>query len=397
MNPRPSIAEQLRSCIHCGLCLDACPTYRLLGDEAESPRGRLQLMQVLLEPEALPNLSLAEMDRTALDRCLGCRHCEAVCPSGVPYGELLESSRAALPALGGRQAWAELLVRHVLTRPLRFALLAKLAYLLRSFARFLPAELGDLVPDRAPAWPRRAGARGEAGPQVEGTPEVYILAGCAQQVLQPEVARAVERLLQACGFRPRILGGVDCCGALDAHLGASEAAAKRTEAIAARARRGATILVPSAGCSSHLRHIDGVVDGVVWLHRNADRLSFLPDLRRVLYHPPCHHTHAQGIGREALELLRRVPGLEVVQADEPERCCGSAGSYQLLQPELATRIRAEKMERIRAQEPDLLLSANPGCEIFLRRGFQQTGQELPTENLLVYLASRLGGLEAAAS
>lgn len=382
-----SVAEQLRACIHCGLCLDACPTYRLLGDEAESPRGRLQLMQYLLErPPDQP------LDFGALDRCLGCRHCEAVCPSGVPYGELLEQSRERLGEPEGQARWLRWFVRQLLIHPKRFALISKLAYALRPFSRALPEMLREAIPERAPAWPRR-----DSRPRDADEPSVYLFPGCAQQVLQPEVIGALETLVEACGHSPRVLTDAGCCGALEAHLGDHRAGEAKAAALTARSAGAQALLVPAAGCSAHLQGAEGVADAVVWLHARRERLRFRPDPRRVLYHPPCHHSHAQGIRDEAFELLAMVPELTVLQAEEPERCCGSAGSYQLLQPDLAKQIRAEKLVRIRAEQPDLLLSANPGCELFLEKGLQ-TGHSgrmraIPTQNLLLFLARNLGGLE----
>lgn len=373
------IPEQLQTCIHCGLCLNECPTYRVTGDEAESPRGRLVLMDLVADS--------ASVDRGPLDRCLGCRTCETVCPSGVPYGHLLEAARERLgPEPTGITPWLRRLVDDVVRHPRRLAVAGWLGQVVPAAWRGrLPGPAGPLLdglPPGRPRWPRR----GRPGPR-------RFLRGCIQGVFQPEVGDALARLAAACG-EPLEEGGPVCCGALSHHLGSGDAAADAARRCAEEFADATALVVPSAGCSAHLRAgppdlAARTVDAVEWLADRVGTLRFEPDPRRVVYHPPCHHTHAQGIRDAAPRLLAAVPELTVVPLRDAERCCGSAGSWNLQHPELAREIRAEKLARIREARADLVLSANPGCESFVAKGLADAETDPPVQNVLVYLASRL--------
>jgi glycolate oxidase iron-sulfur subunit len=380
--------NDLTACIHCGLCLSACPTYRILGDEAESPRGRLRLMDELGQATAL--------DYAPLDRCLACRACESVGPSGVPYGEFLERARARRRP---RRRW-RWLVDHALSDARRTHQLARAAALLRrlGIARALPARWRGAL-DMLPAQISRAKVA------LPRSGSVAILPGCAQSVLQPEVLGALAELLRAAGETPSVPDGAVCCGALSAHQGSARRAEQLARQLIAAWAEQPQIVVPSAGCSAHIQHYPKLFaqsdlaeaatqfaaraqDAILWLAERGDRLHFRADPRRVVYHPPCHHSHAQGIRGRAERLLAAVPDLELVQAADAERCCGSAGSYSLEQPQLARAIRDAKWNDLRACAADGVLSANPGCELFLAAGRRE--DDPPVESLYPYLAARLG-------
>ena len=386
-----SLREQLGACIHCGLCLNACPTYRVTGDEAESPRGRLVLIDALLGDESNPGF-----DRGPLDRCLGCRNCESVCPSGVAYGGLLDRARQQLgPEPNATTAWLRRSVDDVVRHPRRLAVAATLGRLVPSAVRrVLPRPMRVLLeglPSSRPRWPGQESAAPE---------RPRMLRGCIQGIFQPEVAESLAKLAEACGEPLEAGGEAVCCGALSHHLGSFAAAEEALSRCIEEFATASELVVPSAGCSAHLRsHAAGTgdaanlaartIDAVEWLAARVDRLRFRPDPRRVVYHPPCHHTHAQGIRDAAPALLAAVPELIVVPLRDAERCCGSAGSWNLQHPDLARAIRDEKLDRLLETRADLVLSANPGCESFVEKGLGERAAGLPVRNLLVYLAEQL--------
>lgn len=395
--------ELLRTCIQCGLCLNHCPTHRVTGDELESPRGRLLLLDEILRTPH--DQAIAGDLRPPLDRCLGCRGCETVCPSGVHYGEILAEGRQRLgppPGLRGRVvAW---LVDEVLTRPRLLALLATPAAPLRAVADRLagPGLLHDLLrglPARRARWPRSPGLprRGRVG----------ILAGCAQWVFEPEVLAATARLVRAAGGEPCLPAGQGCCGALSHHQGSTQRARELAVANLRAFADCESVVVPSAGCSAffgeyaHLLSddpeleaaarslVDRTEDLLPWLATRADRLRFVSTPQRVVYHGACHHRHAQGIVEEGPSLLRQIPDLELLEAAGEHLCCGSAGSYSLHHPELARRQRSERLAELVEPAPDLLITANPGCEFFLEAGLQESASPVRVVHLAAFLADRL--------
>ncbi len=403
-----ALDAQLRACVHCGLCLNSCPTYLLTGDEVHGPRGRLVLMANVVGKDAA--LDAGDFSRESIDACLGCRNCETVCPSGVSYGHLLEETRARLgPAPGQTNALLAWVLDHVLAHPRRLALAAMLGGFTRRWAAGLvPARWRSMLqalPARPATWPRRHGLAASGDPSHDQA----LLLGCAQWVYTPEVARATAALVTAAGGIPYAPTSQGCCGALSHHNGSVSVARERAaDTVDAFAQAGC-VVVPSAGCSAHLKtavpellandparsaeaqRLAGVTADVVeWLHGRRDRLRFrVGDPVRVLYHPPCHHSHAQGIRNEPLELLAMVPGVTVVQADRPELCCGSAGSYSLQRPREARAIRDAKLESMEQTRFDLLVTANPGCELFLHQGLREQGVQVPVMHLVTFLADRL--------
>lgn len=393
MNRAPvDFDDLLRHCIHCGLCLNECPTYRMTGDEAESPRGRLMILRQLIDPQ--PGATW-EPDRGPLDRCLGCRGCETVCPSGVQYGQLLEEGRSRLPDPTDRHLrLVRLFTRHVIPYRRRLAVMAFGGRLLaatglptRSLARLLSG-----LPRRAAHWPRPRGPR---------SGNVAVLAGCAQPVFTPGVLAATLRLIRAAGEQPFVPAGQGCCGALAAHAGDREQARQFGRAFIRAFEGSDSIVVPAAGCSAHLGELAGLFAGdpewegrarvvaertsdlVVWLAGRADRLKFRPDPRRVVFQRPCHLRHAQGVDGAAESILARVEGLELLEAPRADLCCGSAGSWSMDYPEMAARRRKEKLDDLLAASPEIMLTANPGCELFL----DAAGRGVEIRHLAEYLAA----------
>ena len=407
--------EPARGCIHCGVCLESCPTYLITRLETESPRGRIHLMEQVAAGRVAPTDTL----RGHLDRCLACRACEAVCPSGVGYGALIENARAAFEEahVVPRSRLAALLRRALLALvadPARLERVAGIASLyertgLRRLLRVtglrarLPKSLRrmeSLYPPltrpryRAPAQPANATAR------------VALLLGCVMRVAYGDVHTAAARVLSRLGVEVVDVPGQICCGALHAHAGArpdAVALAKRNIEAFERAKVDA-IVVDAAGCGAHLKGYGHLLaSDPAWVARAeafaakvrdvteylAERDGNTPLGRlamRVTYQSPCHLAHAQRITQEPRALLRRVEGLELIEMAEAEVCCGSAGSYNLQQPELADQLLARKIDAIVATGADAVVSANPGCMLQVRSGLEERGQDhLPVLHLVEVL------------
>ncbi|MGH8121561.1 MAG: glycolate oxidase subunit GlcF [Rudaea sp.] len=371
----------LRTCVHCGFCNATCPTYQLLGDELDGPRGRIYQIKRMLEGEA-PGRSTQQH----LDRCLTCRNCETTCPSGVAYGRLLDIGRAAVDErvrrpLGERVQRA--LLRGVLTRRWIFDPLTRLGRALRPL---MPATLRSKLPSlrAAGAWPVRT--------QTSTAPlrKVLLLRGCVQPALMPAIDAATARVLDAVGVEAIVEPRSGCCGALDFHLSAVAQAQER-------ARRNIdawwphivecgveAIVINASGCGAmvkdyaHLLRDDSAyaqkAQRVVALTSDlaeylpallqplaARRSIVLPDnLRRVAFHPPCTLQHALKI-RGTVEALLAAFGAELLPVQESHLCCGSAGTYSILQSELSQRLRERKLDNLQRERPAMILSANIGC------------------------------------
>lgn len=351
----PDVAELsdlTAACIRCGFCLEACPTFVLTGDEARSPRGRIHLAKAGAFREGAESF----------DSCLGCLACETACPSAVRYGAVLEAARARLEAERPRPGLRLLLA--AVTRPWLLRALLALGGLLPG--RALPAPAARLLggsgaallpsPPSHPGWPPYQGPAGREA--------VPVLRGCAMDAMFPHVHEATERLLARVGFRAEWSRG--CCGALHAHAGYSA----KGGAMAARHPNG--VLTNSAGCGSHL---PGSEDASVFLHRHGlgEILAHSPPLSvRAAYMDACHLAHGQGVRSAPRELLRAVPGLELVELGDPH-CCGSAGLYSLLQPAMAEELRERKWASFLRTGAAVLVVGNPGCLAWLRPLAEGTG------------------------
>ena len=395
--------EKSLACIHCGLCLASCPTYLETGNENDSPRGRLYLMRALQEGR----LPLGETAVRHLDLCLGCRACEAVCPSGVQYGELLEHTREHIGKNFKRSAAQTLLrrvaIEKILPYPqrLRRALwpakvVRRLAIekFLPKFARealaLIPAEMKEVtLPEisTVPAGPPRS--------------RVGFISGCVMSVMFGETNAASVRLLNRAGHEVVTPKGQVCCGALYAHGGNLERArdcARRNLEIFEPLNLDA-IIINAAGCGSTLKEYGQLLgDDPGWAERGRkfsarvkDLTEWLaaaqfdgqdpdpaagrpPSLRgKVTYHDACHLAHPQHITAPPRELIRRVARSQLIELPESDVCCGSAGSYNLTEPEMAERLRRRKVENILQTGASIVVTTNPGCILQIRAGLRKAG------------------------
>ncbi len=410
----------LRTCVHCGFCTAACPTYVLLGDERDSPRGRIMLMQQMLESGAAPN---AETVRH-LDRCLSCLGCRSACPSGVDYAALIDQSRVHIEQTY-RRPLRERLFRNfllfVLTRPSLFATLSATARVLAPIAAHLPGRLGAMsrkaVSSRAIVAERREGRgpirrvstrrkdsfgapvharwipfpsplRGSAGNDTRGdmpvTNRILLLPGCVQRVLAPEIDRAVTNVLAREGKQVEPLPRAGCCGALAFHLGKAATAKQHARAIIRACERAGrngpvdAVLISASGCAAFLKDYAKLfADEPEWQARAtavAEKARDFVELATpaaapspaaadaplIAFHPPCSLQHGQGIYGRGEELLRAA-GFRLAAIPDAHLCCGSAGSYSLLQPEIAQRLRDKKLADIRSTGAAAIVSDNIGC------------------------------------
>jgi glycolate oxidase iron-sulfur subunit len=368
----------LRSCVHCGFCNATCPTYQLLGDELDGPRGRIYLIKDLLEtgePTALA--------RTHLDRCLTCRACETTCPSGVRYGELLEIGRETLER-GLDRPWRERWLRRallaVVPQPRRFATLAALG---RRVRWLLPARLRRALPPRAVRSPVSTTARAAAA-RPRG--RVLLLDGCVQRASTPEVNIALTALLESRGIEVVREREEVCCGGLALHLGESAAAhaamAANVDVLAPHLDRVDAVLSTASGCGVTVKDYGRMLAGDAGradaarrlAERTVDAAEYLASLggrwqrasehERVAWHSPCTLQHGQGV-RGVVETLLTSAGYQLVPVPDAHLCCGSAGTYSILQPELSERLRARKLAALTAGEPQLIATANVGCQLHL--------------------------------
>ena len=400
----------LGRCVHCGFCLAACPTYRLLGDELDSPRGRLYLVKGLLE-----GAPASEATRLHLDRCLTCRACETACPSGVEYAKVLEIgrqlARARVPrSLGARMVRRTL--RGALSRPRVFGSLLRAGRVLHPLLpRKLAAQLGTAA--AAGAAPVTARAQGE--PAQASAPlhrRVLVLAGCVQPALAPDIHLATRRVLAAIGIEAVVPAAAGWCGAVRQHLddpqGALAAARRNIDAWWPWIEGpGAVEAVVSdaSGCGVQLadygyllRHDSAYADKAKRVSelardlievvepevgRLADQLSPMPAGTRLAFHSPCTLQHGQRLGGRVEEFLRRL-GADVPECTAADQCCGAAGTYALLQPALSNALRERKWSALQACRPDEVVSANASCLTHLRYA-----STVPMRHWVEWVAARL--------
>ncbi len=396
--PDNNLAALADQCVMCGLCLPHCPTYRLDRHEAESPRGRIALARYL----ASGQLPVSAATTAHLDHCLGCLACEAVCPSQVQYEEILIQTRALLKSaqpLQGRLArW--LADPSVLVRLARLGSILRAGHWLPRFARWLPGRslLRRLVQEMpstpaTPNWPT-------SGPAIAARRgRITLFPGCVAGVFDRDTLEGARRLLAALGHEVVMPGEMVCCGALARHAGQREAAARTTQATRAalQACDAATVLVSASGCLGSLRDqtMAGTglqvadVLGFLAADKGWNSLRFRPLQQRAALHLPCTQMNVGSGKQPLLQLLTRIPGLELLVLPDQPGCCGAAGSYFIEQAERADRLRAEKLDQVAMQSPDLLLTTNIGCRIFLGNGLRQRDSGVPVLHPLALLARQL--------
>ncbi|AOK28808.1 glycolate oxidase iron-sulfur subunit [Burkholderia singularis] len=371
----------LRKCVHCGFCTATCPTYQMLGDELDGPRGRIYLIKQMLE-----GASVTRSTQQHLDRCLTCRSCETTCPSGVQYGRLVEIGRKIVETKVPRTLSQRLLRRALASFVPNAAVFAPMMRLGQHVRPLLPRRLRDKVPPRARllAWPSAPHAR-----------KVLMLAGCVQPSMMPNINIATARVLDALGIETVIAPEAGCCGAIRLHLGfhdeALHDARRNIDAWWPHVERGVEAIVMNAsGCGATVLEYAHLLRGdpayadkarrIVELTKDLSELlgNFEPELaalarRRgihtVAYHPPCTLQHGQQL-RGHVERLLESLGIEVHLPADSHLCCGSAGTYSLTQPSLAYKLRKQKIAKLQATEPQMIVSANIGCIAHLQSGTQ---------------------------
>lgn len=398
--------ERLLPCVHCGFCLAACPTYNRLGDEADSPRGRIHLMRAVVDGR-LDAASDAFQEH--IDRCLGCRACETVCPSGVEYGQLIELARDVAAKHRAPPVLTRLLLAAFSSKGVRrvFFLggtLVRASGLARLAARTLPgrgllgsARLGmAMVAATAPWKGLGRGAGGVGGGAPEPVPprrgRVAILVGCVQEGLYGRVNAATVRVLEANGFEVVPVAGQDCCGALHAHSGDLEGARARARVNVERFEASGVerVVVNAAGCGATMKEYKHLLAHEVAFAQRAAALSAkvrdvheilaevglrrgAPVPCRVAFDYPCHLIHAQRIQQAPLTVLAAVPGVEVRVIDDAAECCGGAGIYGITHPELGGRIGGDKIASVRRAKCDVVATPNPGCMMQIGAGLTLEG------------------------
>lgn len=373
----PDIQEAddiLRTCVHCGFCNATCPTYQELGDERDGPRGRIYLLKQMLETG-----DVSEKSQLHLDRCLTCRSCETTCPSGVKYGRLAEIGRDIMEEQVSRPADQRLkrwLIRQILPYPNRFRFLLRLGQLFRSF---LPRDLKDQIPIKQITRPR---------PSQQHSRQMLVLEGCAQPSATPNTNNAAARVLDKLGISLIAAPDAGCCGAVSYHLPSHE------EGLAFMRRNidawwpcidagVEAIVISASGCGSmvkeygeKLKHDDAYAakaKHISALTRDLSEILIKEDLeklvvkqtsRKTAVHCPCSLQHAQQLGGHVEEILQRT-GIELSKTQNGHLCCGSAGTYSLLQPKLSQQLLTNKIIDLTIDNPEQIVTANVGCQLHL--------------------------------
>ncbi len=375
----------LRSCVHCGFCTATCPTYQLLGDELDGPRGRIYLIKQMLEGQAV-----SAKTQLHLDRCLTCRSCETTCPSGVKYGRLVDIGREIVEERVPR-SWHQRLLRRALRLVIpyreRFALALRLGHWVRPM---LPASLRRSIPPAATpaaAWPAPRHAR-----------RMLVLEGCVQPVTAPNINAAAARVLDKLGISLLRAANAGCCGALSHHMGAGDEAGdfmrRNIDAWWPLVEAGAEAIVMTAsGCGAVVKDYGVLLRddpdyaekavriaaltrdlAEILAAEDLDALSALGQGERLAFHAPCTLQHGQQLSGVVESVLRRC-GFNLTSVADAHLCCGAAGTYSILQRELSQQLLRNKLDALRADQPQCIVTANIGCQMHL-----QSGGELPVRH-----------------
>jgi len=376
--------EALGNCVHCGFCNATCPTYLLLGNELDGPRGRIYLIKQLLEGNECSGKTLLH-----LDRCLTCRACETTCPSGVAYGQLLEVGRHAI--LGKvKRPYRERLLRYLLRRILPYPRrLAATLSLTPLYSWLLPGAINERLKE-LPALPK---SRPEAAEPAPSSRQVLLLAGCAQTAIRPDINEATIRVLERLGINARVIAGSGCCGAINRHLDAADEARqfmrRNIDAWWPAVEAGAEAIITTASACSLMvkdygrllaedpdycdkaRQISALsrdATELIAAEDDATLVSTFGDIdntRRVAMHLPCTAQHGQYL-TPALERIMQALGVQLTTVPDSHLCCGAAGTYTVLQPELSTQLRHNRLQALQQDSPDCIATANIGCLLHLQ-------------------------------
>ena len=377
--------DDLATCVHCGLCLDACPTFRVTGLETESPRGRIYLMTQWKRG----TLPFDEEQVKHIDLCLGCRTCEGVCPSGVPYGRIIEAGRADVEDArrpSPKRAASRLLLRQLLGHPTRLRVAGAATRAAQKLGLTSVVRSGRMLPRLRPRFRRPPGDVARASGKARY--RVAFLVGCVMPILYPQSHTAAVRLLQLAGCDVWFPPGERCCGALFAHNGDLEGAERLRDANMKTYSAGTfdALVVDSAGCGAHLKDFYPELKGRVkdlteWLAEIGLPAPLQKLNLKVTYQDACHLAHAQKIKKQPRELIRALDGLQYVEMRHAEICCGAAGLYSTLEPAMSSRILQEKLDDVLATGADVVTVANPGCQMQLEAGLRARGSKMQVEHV----------------
>ena len=377
--------DDLATCVHCGLCLDACPTFRVTGLETESPRGRIYLMTQWKRG----TMPFDEEQVKHIDLCLGCRTCEGVCPSGVPYGRIIEAGRADVEDArrpSPKRGLSRFVLRQLVGHPGRLRAAGAATRVAQRLALTSIVPSGRMLPRLQASFRRPPGDVLEASGKSRY--RVAFLVGCVMPIMYPQSHTAAVRLLQMAGCDVWFPPGERCCGALFAHNGDLEGAERLREANmkAYRAGNFDALVVDSAGCGAHLKDFYPELKG-----RVKDLTEWLADIGlpqpahevdlKVTYQDACHLAHAQRIKKQPRDLIRSLPGVRLVEMRHPDICCGAAGLYSTLEPAMSKRILEEKLDDLIATQADVVTVANPGCQMQLEAGLRARGSTMKVEHI----------------
>lgn len=409
-------SEKILACVHCGLCLPVCPTYKQLGNENDSPRGRIYLMRAVAEGR----LTQTPAYNKHIDLCLGCRACETVCPSGVPFGRLLETARAEIvdaqnqqvaPALREKDLFMEFVLTQIFTRPYLLKVVWAFSRLFqRSGLANLLAGLFENMPGMqfplrllVQAQSNLAKAKEKLGVKESSpfttsatTRKVAQFSGCVMEGMFSETNQATSRVLAANGCQVAFPANQQCCGALHAHSGLHETAVKLAKAnidAFGNQHSDEPIIINAAGCGAMLKEYGDLLAGDAqyaeraraFSRRVQDISEFLAKLPvkqgnalpvKVTYDAPCHLYHGQNVRQQPIDLIKSIPGVEFVPLVGSENCCGSAGIYNVTHTEMANKVLADKIENIKKTGAQILVTGNPGCAMHIATGLEEAGIDI---------------------
>jgi glycolate oxidase iron-sulfur subunit len=399
----PAMGTAIEKCVHCGFCLSACPTYKVLGEEMDSPRGRIYLMKNALENELA-------LDDTMpyIDRCLGCMACVTACPSGVEYGDLLAPFRARSEKKRSRPLLdraSRLVISQTLPYPGRFRAATRTGKLVKPLAKLMPRQFSamlELLPQQTPPQVQLPAVVAAIGPR---RARVALLAGCVQQVLAPSINQATIDVLTRNGVEVVIPAGQGCCGSLALHIGEDgQARSLARRNLLAFPSDVDAIITNAAGCGSGIHEYGLLFAGTADEERAMsfaaksrdislflDQLGLLPPPPlptplTVAYHDACHLAHAQRVTQPPRRLLAAIPNVTVRELYESDLCCGSAGTYNLEQPEIARQLGERKAKNIVASGAEMVVMGNIGCMTQIRTHLAQLGQSIPVLHTIELLA-----------